>query len=63
METRQIESVIATMNTMERARALRAMHQALLIERLFSAIGTRVRRAVHSARHAMTLVYGRGVEH
>ena len=63
METRQIESVIATMNPMERARALRAMHQALLIERLFAAIGTSVRRAARSARHAMTLVYGRGFEH
>ena len=63
METRQIESVISMMNAMERARALRAMHQALSIERLFAVIGTRVRRAVHSARHAMTLVYGRGFDH
>ena len=63
METRQIESVISTMNTMERARALRAMHQALLIERLFTAIGTRARKAVKSARHAMTIAYGRGFEH
>jgi hypothetical protein len=63
MDTTQIESVISTMNAMERARALRAMHQALLIERLFIAIGTRVGRAARSARHAMTLVYGRGFEH
>ena len=63
MDTKQIESVISTMNAMERARALRAMHQALLIERLFIAIATRVGRAVRSARHAMTLVYGRGFEH
>ena len=63
MEIRQIESVIASMNEMERARALQSMHTALLIERLFSAIGSRVRKALRSAAHAMTLVYGRGFEH
>ena len=59
METNQFDSVIATMNTMDRARALQAMHTALLIERLASAIVSRARRALRSAGHAMTLVYGR----
>ena len=63
MQTRQIESVIATMNTMEQARARQGMEAALLIERLFSATGSGIRRALRSATHAMTLVYGRGFEH
>ena len=63
MDTKQLESVIGTMNTMERARALQGMHTALLIERLFDAIAARVRKAARSAGHAMTLVYGRGFEH
>ena len=63
MQTRQIESVIASMNEMERARALQGMHTALLIERLFSAIASRARKAWRSAARAMTLVYGRGFEH
>jgi hypothetical protein len=63
METRQIESVIATMNVAERAQALRAMHQALLIERLFTAMGSRVRKALRGAGRAITLVYGRAIEH
>ena len=63
MQTRQIESVIASMNEMERARALRGMHTALLIERLFTAIASRARKGLRSAKHAMTLVYGRGFEH
>ena len=63
MDTKQIESVIASMNSMERARALQGMHTALLIERLFSAIEFRVRKALRSAGHAMRLVYGRGFEH
>ena len=63
MQTSQIQSVIATMNTMEQARARQGMQVALLIERLFSATGSGVRRALRSARQAMTLVYGRGFEH
>jgi hypothetical protein len=63
MQTKQRESVINTMNEMERARALDGMHTALLIERLFSAIASRLRKALRSAEHAMTLVYGRGFEH
>jgi hypothetical protein len=63
MQTRQIESVIDTMSEVERARALQGMHAALLIERLFSAIGSGIRRAMRSAGRAMTLVYGRGYEH
>ena len=63
MQTTQIESVIGTMNAMERARALQGMHAALLIERLFRAIGSGVRRAARSAGRAMTLVYGGGLEH
>ena len=61
MHGKQFESVLDTMNVMERARALRAMHQALLLEKLASAIVARVRRALRSACHAMTLVYGRAV--
>jgi hypothetical protein len=63
MQTREIKSVIAAMNAVERERALRGMHTALLIERLFRAIGSGIRRALRSAGHAMTLVYGRGYEH
>ncbi|HVN34983.1 MAG TPA: hypothetical protein VMU96_06990 [Casimicrobiaceae bacterium] len=63
MQTKQIESVIATMNDMERARALQGMHAALLIERLFSAVASGVRRGLRSAGRAMTLAYGRGYEH
>ncbi len=63
MQTKQIESVINTMNEMERARALQGMHTALLVERLFSAVASGVRKALRSAGHAMTLVYGRGFEH
>jgi len=63
MDTKQLESVVATMSPMERGRALQQMHTALLIERLFSAIGSRVRRALRSAGRAMTVVYGRGYEH
>ena len=63
MQTRQIESVIATMSDIERARALQGMHAALLIERFFSAIASGVRQGLRSAGHAMTLAYGRGYEH
>ena len=63
MDTKQIESVVGTMNPMERARALQGMHTALLIERLFDAMASRVRKAVRSAGQAMALVYGRGYEH
>ena len=63
MQTRQLESVFATMNEMERTRALQGMRTALRVERLFSAIGSAIRRALRSARHAMTVVYGRGFEH
>ncbi len=63
MDTKQMESVIGTMSGHERAEALRAMHQALFVERLFSAIALRVRKAFRSAGRAMTLVYGRGYEH
>jgi hypothetical protein len=59
MESKQFESVFDTMNEMERARALQAMHTALLLEKLASAIVARVRRALRSAGHAMTLAYGR----
>ena len=63
MQTKQRESVINTMNEMERARALDGMHTALLIERLFSALASRARKAWRRAARAMTLVYGRGFEH
>ena len=63
MDTKQIESVVARMSPMERARALQGMHTALLIERIFSGLGAGARRALRSARHAMTLAYGRGFEH
>ena len=59
MHSKEFESVLRTMNVVERARALRAMHQALLIEQLTSRIVARVRKALRSARHAMTLAYGR----
>jgi hypothetical protein len=57
MESRQL-AVIDTMNVVERARALEGMHQALLLESFAHAISSRVRRALNSAWHAMTLVYG-----
>ena len=59
MRNGELDSVLATMNVMERARALQGMHQALLFERLASAIVARVRSALRSAGHAMSLVYGR----
>jgi hypothetical protein len=60
MHSKEFESVLRTMNVVERARALRAMHQALLIEQFTSSIVARVRKALRSAGHAMTLAYGRG---
>jgi len=63
MDTKQIDSVIATMSPLERGRALQGMHTALLIERAFDAIASSIRRALRSAGHAMALVYGRGYEH
>ena len=59
MESRQIDQVIDTMNVMDRARALRGMHQAMLLGNLVDAIVSGVRGALRSAGHAMTLVYGR----
>jgi hypothetical protein len=60
MEHEQIQ-VIDTMNVLQRARALRDAHQAMLLANLFEAIATRVRGALSAAGHAMTLVYGRPV--
>jgi hypothetical protein len=53
------ESVIDSMNAIERARALRGVHQAMVLRGLVDAIVSRVRRALASAGHAMTLVYGK----
>jgi hypothetical protein len=59
MHSKEFESVLRTMNVVERARALRAMHQALLIEQFTSSIVARVRKALRSAGDAMTLAYRR----
>jgi hypothetical protein len=59
MEGKQINQVIDSMNVMERARALRGMHQAMLLGNMVDAIASRVRGAVSDAGRAMTLVYGR----
>lgn len=59
MEHDQINSVNDTMNALERARALRDAHQAMLLGNLADAIASRVRGALSDAGRAMTLVYGR----
>jgi hypothetical protein len=61
MEHEQTNQVIDTMNVLERARALRDAHQAMLLASLFDAIASRVRGALTAAGHAMTLVYGKSV--
>ena len=58
MKSNEINQVIDTMNVMDRARALRGMHQAMALGNLVDAITSSVRGAVNSAGHAMTLVYG-----
>jgi len=60
MESRQAGRVVDTMNTLERQRAVEGMNQAMLLAELVSAGVTRIRSALRSAEHAMTLVYGRG---
>jgi len=50
---------IDTMNVMDRARALRAAHQAMLLANMYDATATRIRRALADAGRAMTLIYGR----
>ncbi|HKE38673.1 MAG TPA: hypothetical protein VKG21_02450 [Casimicrobiaceae bacterium] len=59
MNRKRTSEVFGTMNAVERARASQGMHQALRLERLFSATVARVRNALGSAERAMTLVYGR----
>jgi hypothetical protein len=59
MKRAQKESVIDSMNAIERARALRGMHQAMLLRRLADALTSQVRSALASAGHAMSQVYGR----
>ncbi len=59
MERKQIDQVIDTMSVMEKARALRGMHQAVALGNLVDAIVSRVRGVPGEARRAMTLVYGR----
>ncbi|HTS23999.1 MAG TPA: hypothetical protein VMN79_19585 [Casimicrobiaceae bacterium] len=58
MERKQADRVVDTMNTLERARALQGMHEALLLGNLTLAATSRVRKALRSAGEAMTLVYG-----
>jgi hypothetical protein len=59
MNGKRTSEVLSTMYAVERARALQGMHQALRVEKLFSAATSRVRNALGSAGRAMTLVYGR----
>jgi len=59
MDSTQGSRVIDTMNAVERQRAVEGMNQAMLLADLVSAGICRVRNALRSAEHAMTLVYGR----
>jgi hypothetical protein len=59
MERKQIDQVYDTMNLMDRARALRGMHQAMLLGNLADALASGVRDALSGAGRAMALVYGR----
>ena len=59
MKSTQINQVIDSMNVMDRARAVRGMHQAMVLGNMVDAITSSVRGALGSAGRAMTLVYGR----
>jgi hypothetical protein len=60
MKSKQLNQIVDTMNVMDRARALRGMHQAILLANVADAIATRARRALESAGRALTVVYDRG---
>ena len=59
MGQKPINRVIDTMNVIERASALRGMHQAMALGNLVDAIVSDVRGALSDAGHAMDLLYGR----
>jgi len=51
--------VIDSMNVLERARALRDLHQAIILGNFVDAVSRRVRVALRNAGRALTLVLGR----
>ena len=59
MEQKQINRGIDTMSVMHQARALRGMHQRMVLGSLVDAIASAVRGALGGAGRAVTLAYGR----
>jgi hypothetical protein len=59
VERKQINQGIDTMSVMNQARALREVHQPMVLGNLVDAIVSHIRVAFTGAGRAMTLVYGR----
>ena len=59
MERKELNQTFDTMTVINQARALREVHQPMVLRNLARAIVSRIRAALIDAGRAMTLVYGR----